>query len=342
MGRASSLLALAWALPDACHALVVARGVCAFRGATVGVPEALHTQRRAPMYMAHASLQRATAGILAGFLIGSHAALAASLPSSSLVDEVQNLNEKVQIEGKLMEEGIKQQKQARSRSPDKIPFVEKKEDFNMVPVRDNQLETAVAKIQALNPYLEEVEYLITSKNWGYLQGFLGVFSEQEENFVDLIDGLYPTESPADKSSREAMQYEAQNVFLALDDLNTASRYKRAKAAEKSFVKLALAYDRFLKAGGLVQTYDPITSTEPFYSSIPDSALVYDTTKPPELKDNILILKGPDKGRTGRLIGVIKSRQEAIVRMDHNKEVKLLSLGDIAKQLDTPPPAPAKS
>ncbi|KAG5176905.1 hypothetical protein JKP88DRAFT_350886 [Tribonema minus] len=212
----------------------------------------------------------------------------------------------------------------------------------MVPVRDNQLETAVAKIQALNPYLEEVEYLITSKNWGYLQGFLGVFSEQEENFVDLIDGLYPTESPADKSSREAMQYEAQNVFLALDDLNTASRYKRAKAAEKSFVKLALAYDRFLKAGGLVQTYDPITSTEPFYSSIPDSALVYDTTKPPELKDNILILKGPDKGRTGRLIGVIKSRQEAIVRMDHNKEVKLLSLGDIAKQLDTPPPAPAKS
>jgi hypothetical protein len=70
-----------------------------------------------------------------------------------------------------------------------------------------------------------------------------------------------------------MQYEAQNIFLALDDLNQAARYKRVKPAEKSYVKLALAYDRFLKAGGLV-TYDPITSTEPFYSSIPDSDLLY--------------------------------------------------------------------
>eukprot|EP00953_Heterococcus_sp_UTEX-ZZ885_P036511 18799-Heterococcus_DN1.PRE.5 len=127
-----------------------------------------------------------------------------------------------------------------------------------------------------------------------------------------------------------MQYEAQNIFLALDDLNQAARYKRVKPAEKSYVKLALAYDRFLKAGGLV-TYDPITSTEPFYSSIPDSDLLYDT-KPPEVKDAILILKGPDKGRTGRLIGIIKSRSEGIVKTDHDKGVKLLLLSDIAKQL----------
>jgi hypothetical protein len=68
----------------------------------------------------------------------------------------------------------------------------------MVPVRDSQLEVAVKKIQGLSPYLDEVEYLISARNWGYLQGFLGVFAEQETEFVDLIDGLYPTENPADQ------------------------------------------------------------------------------------------------------------------------------------------------
>jgi hypothetical protein len=68
----------------------------------------------------------------------------------------------------------------------------------MVPVRGSQLEVAVKKIQGLSPYLDEVEYLISAKNWNYLQGFLGVFAEQETEFVDLIDGLYPTENPADQ------------------------------------------------------------------------------------------------------------------------------------------------
>jgi hypothetical protein len=56
------------------------------------------------------------------------------------------------------------------------------------------------------------------------------------------------------------------------------------------------------------------------------------TKPPEVKDAVLILRGPDKGRTGRLIGIIKSRSEGIVKTDHDKGVKLLLLSDIAKQL----------
>lgn len=65
---------------------------------------------------------------------------------------------------------------------------------------------------------DEVEYLITARSWDYLKGFLGVFASCEEDFVSLIDGMYPTERPADVSARDSMQLEAQNVFLAVDDL----------------------------------------------------------------------------------------------------------------------------
>lgn len=51
-----------------------------------------------------------------------------------------------------------------------------------------------------------------------MRGFLGVFATCEEDFVSLIDGMYPTDKPADASARDSMQLEAQNVFLAVDDL----------------------------------------------------------------------------------------------------------------------------
>eukprot|EP00953_Heterococcus_sp_UTEX-ZZ885_P036512 18799-Heterococcus_DN1.PRE.6 len=172
------------------------------------------------------TVRQAAAGAMLGLLLSAQAAVALG----SMEQEVESLNQQTQIEQKLGEEGSMQRKQsialpgiraehttppydmlqiylkiccAQNRKPKgnekaNLPFVGKKEDFDMVPVRDSQLEVAVKKIQGLSPYLDEVEYLISAKNWNYLQGFLGVFAEQETEFVDLIDGLYPTENPADQ------------------------------------------------------------------------------------------------------------------------------------------------
>lgn len=52
---------------------------------------------------------------------------------------------------------------------------------------------------------------------------------------------------------------------------------------------------------------------------------------------MLILKGPDKGRTGRVVGIIKSRGEGIVRVDGKvREMRILELQDIARQLPDGP------
>ncbi|CAM9705766.1 unnamed protein product [Phaeothamnion confervicola] len=132
-----------------------------------------------------------------------------------------------------------------------------------------------------------------------------------------------------------MQFEAQQIFLAVDDLHQAAKYKRVRSAERAYAKLALAYSRFLSAGNLVLRYDPVTSTEKLYQNIPDEALRYDRSQkePPKAQDEVLILKGPDKGRTGRLLGVIKSRGEGVVKVDGTvREVKLLDLQDLGKLL----------
>ncbi|CAN0246922.1 unnamed protein product, partial [Discosporangium mesarthrocarpum] len=135
---------------------------------------------------------------------------------------------------------------------------------------------------------DEVEYLITKRSWDYLKGFLGVFSSREADFVVLIDGMFPTTEASDISARDAMQFEAENVFLAVDDLYYAAMSKKVKAAEKSYVKLALAYDRFLKAGNLVSRYDPVSSTEKFFTDIPDEMLQYDRDNkvPVETRDEV--------------------------------------------------------
>lgn len=52
---------------------------------------------------------------------------------------------------------------------------------------------------------------------------------------------------------------------------------------------------------------------------------------------VLILKGPDKGRTGKIVGIIKSRSEAIVRVDGTtREMRILELSDVARQLPDDP------
>ena len=52
---------------------------------------------------------------------------------------------------------------------------------------------------------------------------------------------------------------------------------------------------------------------------------------------MLILKGPDKGRTGKIVGIIKSRNEGIVRIDGTtREMRILELTDIARQLPDDP------
>ena len=51
--------------------------------------------------------------------------------------------------------------------------------------------------------------------------YIYTFADQETSFAKLIDNLFPNNDPLDKAAREALSFEAQSVFLALDDLRVS-------------------------------------------------------------------------------------------------------------------------
>ncbi|CAK0865562.1 unnamed protein product, partial [Prorocentrum cordatum] len=109
----------------------------------------------------------------------------------------------------------------------------------------------------------------------------------------------------------------------------ASVAKRSiREVERSFAEMSLAYDRFLKAGNLYSGYDPVSSTEVFYQNIDDSRLVYvpPVLEQPRIRDEVLVTRGPDKGKIGQVIWLGKNGpgnpdpdrvSTAVVKMDPN-------------------------
>lgn len=77
--------------------------------------------------------------------------------------------------------------------------------------------------------------------------------------MSLIDGMYPTDKPADVSARDSMQFEAQNVFLAVDDLyqvrsclHSHGASVHASRANDMYCAIKHAHERMFcrRAGGM--------------------------------------------------------------------------------------------
>lgn len=79
---------------------------------------------------------------------------------------------------------------------------------------------AGTRIAIVSPYIHyphqpsQVERDIYERQWRYVPGFLETFVEQEDAFVQLIEGLYPTGSQLDKSARDALRCVRTHVAWA--------------------------------------------------------------------------------------------------------------------------------
>jgi len=109
---------------------------------------------------------------------------------------------------------------------------------------------------------------------------------------------------------------------------TVKLYEKALAfeakQEKAARKLATQTDA---TSSLVPQYDPLTSTESLYRGIDLSQLKYSAV-PPKVKDAVVVIAGPDKGRVGTLLGVEKG--SCIVKLS-TRELKVIDISKIAKQ-----------
>jgi hypothetical protein len=197
------------------------------------------------------------------------------------------------------------------------------------------LDAAQTKVLTLSAYLDELERNIVTKDWNKVLIYSYTFAEQDNSFVTLIDGLFPSNDALDKATRAALTYEAREMFNAIDNLLDAAKAGDFLMAQKSYSKLILNYDHFLKAGSLYPEYDPITSTEIFFASTPLNALQFDKDTPCQLLDRVLILGGPDMGKLGKVLWIRSDSKSAVVKLDKNGgsyyEVKVMKLSNLGKQ-----------
>ena len=165
---------------------------------------------------------------------------------------------------------------------------------------------------------DEIARDIAIKNWENLQVYLITFAEQERSFSLLIDGmdittthlckrvfvqflnfdychagLFPSADRVDTAARDALSFYARRTFILLDNLREYAKAENVEAAEKTYARLLLSYDRFLKAGDLYPTYDPISSTAVFFRDNTQDQLRYNKKEKPVQRDRILLISGPD-------------------------------------------------
>lgn len=216
--------------------------------------------------------------------------------------------------------------------------IKKKYSNRPVPLKVktlDELKEDREKVLTLKAYLDEAERDLFQKNWDNLQVYLYTFADQENAFANLIDSLFPSNDKLDRAAREALSFEAKSMFLALDDLREAAKLKQDVFAQKSYAKLLVSYDRFLKAGDLYPTYDPITSTAVFFEGTPTNTLRYDATSKVQVLDTVLLTSGPDMGKTGTIINI--DGNNAVVKLDKDgkayQEVKYVKINMLAKTLD---------
>ena len=114
------------------------------------------------------------------------------------------------------------------------------------------LAAARMRVRSLQPYLDEAQRDIFANKWKYVQGYTGVVFSQRDAIQTLITDNYPGEDPVSLASKDALVNEGNNVLKSAEALAAAAKKKSQADALQAYARLALSYDRLLKAGDLPQ------------------------------------------------------------------------------------------
>lgn len=157
-------------------------------------------------------------------------------------------------------------------------------------------------------------------------------------FTTFTDSAFPTEEPTDQGLRVALRYEVGRFFASLERLKQATSRRNLEEAYVAYSDMSLHFDRYLHVGGLYTYYDATVTNEEYFKGVSQDSLVYsDPAKDPaEVRDLVVIAKGPDMGKTGIVIGIYKDgSNKCVVKMDRFKglrEIRVVPREFVAKRL----------
>lgn len=200
---------------------------------------------------------------------------------------------------------------------------------------------AARKIRKVCVIMDELQRDLQQERWDLVEAYPAQLRSYVPIFTAYTDeAFFSDDQPSNKSLRVALRYEVGRLFGSLERLKQATARKDLNEAYLAYSMMAIHFDRYLKSGNLYTYTDPLVSTEPLFENVSDDALIYSNPKrdPPEVRDLVVMCKGPDKGKTGIVIGIFPDTKNVVVKLDRFRkdspirEIKVVSPLWAAKRL----------
>ena len=156
-------------------------------------------------------------------------------------------------------------------------------------------------------------------------------------FTTYTDAAFPSDLPSDYGLRVALRYEVGRFFASLERFKRAVARKALDEAYVAYADMSLHLDRYLRVGGLYTYYDSTIDNEPLFQPYEDALVYADPVKDPaEVRDLVVLCKGPDKGKTGIVIGIYPDgSNNCVVKLDKYRgmrEIRVVPRTWAAKRL----------
>ena len=119
-------------------------------------------------------------------------------------------------------------------------------------------ESLVNRLRAVENELDMLENDIFKEpaDWEVIAVYPKVLRASAPLFTAYTDRAFPTDDPVDEALRYALRYEVGAMYSGVQQLEEAIENRSPRNAQKSFAKISLAYDHYLKAGDLLASPPP--------------------------------------------------------------------------------------
>mmetsp|Transcript_6750 Transcript_6750/g.14876 ORF Transcript_6750/g.14876 Transcript_6750/m.14876 type:complete len:344 (+) Transcript_6750:43-1074(+) len=193
-----------------------------------------------------------------------------------------------------------------------------------MPVPSKKLGGLSNKIRGVSKVMDELQRDLMQERWDLVENYPNQLRSYVPVFTSYTDSAFPTDIPTDQGLRVALRYEVGRFFASLERLKTATSRRSIDEAYVAYSDMSLHFDRYLRVGGLYTFYDDTVSLETYFQGTPETNLVYvDPKKDPALvRDLIVLREGPDKGRTGIVIGIYPDGSNTCaVKLDRTRGIR---------------------
>jgi len=207
-----------------------------------------------------------------------------------------------------------------------VPLVSKKEEgtktsgkvvkpVKPLPLPRRKLGLAT-KIRSISHIMDELQRDIMEERCDLMEGYPNELRSYVPIFKAYTDGI--TDIPR---LRVALRNEVKFFFVALERFRTATSREDPDEAFVAYADMSLHFDQYLRKAGLYRIFEQIYDDH-IDRELYNGLNANPKKEPAVVRDLVVLVKGPDRGRTGIVLGINTDGSETCtVKLDCNKGVR---------------------